>query len=59
LAYTATYSTSDISGMVVDFIGGILAGLAGAATPLVWAIIAGIIIGMVGALIYSIKTLGR
>jgi len=59
MAYTATYTTSDISGMVVDFIGGVLAGLAGAATPLIWAIIAGIIIGMVGAIIFAVKNLGR
>lgn len=58
MAYTATYATADIGAMVVDFIGGVMVGLAGAATPLIWAIIAGIIIGLVGYIIVAVKGLG-
>jgi len=59
MAYTATYTTADISSQVVDFIGGIMAALAQAASPIVWAIVAGIVIGLVGAIIYAVKHLGR
>ena len=58
MAYTATYATADIAAMVIDFIGGIMSGLAGAATPLIWAIIAGIIVGLVGYIIVAVKGLG-
>ena len=59
MAYTATYVTADISAQVVDFIGGIMAALAQAASPIVWAIVAGIVIGLVGGIIYAVKHLGR
>lgn len=59
MAYTATYTTADISSQVVDFIGGIMAALAQASSPIVWAIVAGIVIGLVGAIIYAVKHLGR
>jgi len=59
MAYTATYATSDIASIVVDFIGSFLAGLAQSATPLVWTIIAGMIITLIGGVVYAVKHFGR
>jgi hypothetical protein len=59
MAYTATYTTADIGNMVIDFLGGILAGLAGAASPLIWVIVAGLIIAMIGGFLLHVKHLGK
>jgi hypothetical protein len=59
LAYTATYVAGDIGSMVIDFLGGIMAGLAGAAVPLVWVIVATLIIGLIGGLLVTVTRLGK
>jgi len=50
--YCATYGATDVPGVVVDIIGGVLVGLAQSANPLVWAIVAGMILTiMVGVVL--------
>lgn len=58
-SYCASFAVADIPNQVVDFIGGILSALAGASNPLVWAIVAGIVIGLVGAIVFAVKRLGK
>lgn len=55
--YCSSYTAADVPSQVVDFIGGVLSSLAGASSPLVWAIVAGIVIGLVAALIVAVKKL--
>ena len=53
--YCSSYGVADIPNTVIDFIGGILSSLAGAASPLVWSIVAGIIIALAVGLMVVIK----
>jgi hypothetical protein len=49
------YGAGDLPGMVIDVLGGLLAPLASAAPPIVWVIIAGIVVAGIVGLLWHVK----
>lgn len=57
MAYTATYTSTDIAPITFDIVGTFLAALAGQMGPLAQLLILLVIIGVVSGLVYAISNL--